>query len=182
MSCRFAAAVLGLAAVSCSQRGSPAVPQRIAILRFENLSAQPSLDWMGRAFAEIVSRELAFAPGLYAIPPSRLHSLDAAFGKDPAGVPGISSERALAVAANANRLGYGEYWLADALQTKSERQRGIDTQVFVAVGIADVERRAWVEQSIQEPADRIVLRHAPRKILRHGRVPPIHCSGARSGI
>lgn len=111
MFCRAAAlAGLSLAAASCSHRSSPAPIERIAILRFENLGADASADWIGRALPEIVSRELSGAPGIYAIPPSRLHSLDAAFGKRPAGAPGVSSERALALAANANRLGYGEYW------------------------------------------------------------------------
>src|SRR5262249_22058929 len=104
-------ACLLFALVSCSRRAENAGPQRIAILRFENLSADPSLDWMGRAFSEIVVRELAAAPGMYAIPTDRLRRSDAALGIRPIAAPGISAERSLALAAGANRLAYGEYWV-----------------------------------------------------------------------
>ncbi len=50
-------------------------------------------------------------PGLYTISSSRVHASDAALGSRPLAAPGISSERAEALAAGANRLGYGEYWL-----------------------------------------------------------------------
>lgn len=66
---------------------------------------------MGRGFAEILTRELAPAAGIYAITPARLHSFGAVLGRRPENAPGISSERALAQAAGANRFAYGEYWL-----------------------------------------------------------------------
>ena len=89
----------------------PAAPgvQRLAILRFENLGPDVSGDWMGRAFSEVITAELAGAPGVYAIPSSRLHSLDRVLGPRPASVPGISAEQSLALASGATRLGYGEY-------------------------------------------------------------------------
>jgi len=65
---------------------------------------------MGRAFAEIVSRDLITVPGVYAVPPSRLQTLDAALGKRPVEAPGVSSDRPAALALGADRLGYGEYW------------------------------------------------------------------------
>jgi tetratricopeptide (TPR) repeat protein len=108
--CKAAVAALCLGALSCSNRSSPAYIQRIAILRFENLGADPSADWMGRAFPEILSRQLAGAPGVYAMTPARLHTLDAALGRRAGGAPGVSSERVLALAGGANRLAYGEYW------------------------------------------------------------------------
>ena len=83
----------------------------MAILRFENLSTDPSIDWMGRAFAEIITRDLAPANGVYAIPFERLHKGEAAGGIRPAKAPGISAERSLALGAGADRLGYGEYWV-----------------------------------------------------------------------
>jgi tetratricopeptide (TPR) repeat protein len=64
---------------------------------------------MGRAFSEVVTAELAGAPGVYAIPSSRLHSFDRVLGPRPVSVPGISSEHSLAFASGATRLGYGEY-------------------------------------------------------------------------
>jgi Tfp pilus assembly protein PilF len=83
--------------------------ERIAILRFENLGEDPSVDWMGRAFPEIIAGELAGTPDVYAIPSERLHSLDGALGPRPIQAPGISGERSLALTAGANRIGYGEY-------------------------------------------------------------------------
>ena len=106
---RAAALALCLTAISCSRRpAAPAGAERLAILRFENLSADPSLDWMGRAFAQIITRDLAGATDLYAIPFERLHNAEAALGVRPAKAPGISAERSLALGAGAERIGYGE--------------------------------------------------------------------------
>ena len=132
--------MLCLAAISCSHSTSSTAPERLAILRFENLSGDASLDWMGRGFAEIISRELADAPGLYAMSPSRLHTLDATLGRRPERAPGISAERGLAQAAGANRVGYGEYWLErgtiEARLTLEDLRTG-KTEVILAVG-ADI--------------------------------------------
>ena len=108
-----------LAALSCSRISSDGSPERIAILRFENLSSDTSLDWLGRAFSEVITRELASAPGWYAIPFERLHSLDPSVGGRPLTVPGISTERSLALIAGMNRIGYGQYWL-DGNQIKAK--------------------------------------------------------------
>jgi tetratricopeptide (TPR) repeat protein len=86
----------------------PAV-ERIAILRFENLGADPSLDWMGRAFSDIVTTELAGAPGIYAIPAIRVHTVAAAMGPRPAVAPGISAERAAALGMGATEVVFGQY-------------------------------------------------------------------------
>ena len=68
MYCRRTAASIGfLLLVSCSRQSSPQATQRLAILRFENLGPDASNDWMGRAFAEVITRELTGTPGIYAI-------------------------------------------------------------------------------------------------------------------
>jgi Flp pilus assembly protein TadD len=103
--------VAAAAALSCSRILPDGSPQRIAILRFENLSSDTSLDWMGRAFSEVITRDLAVAPGWYTIPFDKLHSLDQALGSRPVAAPGISAERNLALIVGANRIGYGQYWL-----------------------------------------------------------------------
>jgi tetratricopeptide (TPR) repeat protein len=90
-------------------RQPPGQPQRIAVVRFENLSSNVSGDWMGRAFSEVIAGELAGAPGLYAIPSSRMHNLDRILGARPVAAPGISSERSLAVVSGASRIGYGDF-------------------------------------------------------------------------
>jgi len=93
----------------CARQPAALGIPRLAILRFENLGADVSGDWMGRAFSEVVTAELAGAPGVYAVPSSRLHGPDRVLGPRPVSAPGISAERSLALAAGATRLGYGEY-------------------------------------------------------------------------
>jgi Flp pilus assembly protein TadD/TolB-like protein len=83
--------------------------QRIAILRFENLGSNSAADWMGRAFAEVITDELSGAPGIYAISTGRLQSAEKNLGARPAGTPGISSQRTAALTVGANRLGYGQF-------------------------------------------------------------------------
>jgi Flp pilus assembly protein TadD len=95
-------------ASSCARREQTTV-QRLAVLRFENLTPDASTDWIGRALPEVIVSELAGAPGIYAIPSARLHAQAAAFGVRPAGAPGVSAEAQLAQSLGANRIGYGEY-------------------------------------------------------------------------
>ncbi len=113
---RTAALALSLTVISCSrrpaeisgERGASGI-ERLAVLRFENLGADISTDWMGRAFSQAITRDLAGVVSVYAISFENLHSRDAAFGAQPAAAPGISAERSLALAAGANRIGYGDY-------------------------------------------------------------------------
>ena len=100
---------LTLAFAAC--RREPARPglERLAVLRFENLGADPAADWMGRAFSEIVASELASTPGIAIIPATRWHAFDGEFGPRPTTAPGISAERTSALAAGATCLAYGQY-------------------------------------------------------------------------
>ncbi len=79
------------------------------MLRFENLGGDASLDWMGRAFSESITAALAGSPSVYAIPRRTLHGVEQALGPRPMEAPGISAERAAALAAGANRIAYGQY-------------------------------------------------------------------------
>jgi Flp pilus assembly protein TadD len=81
----------------------------VAVLRFENLSGDPAVEWQGRALAEAVSQALDGSPALAGINYPQLHAPEAALGVRPAAAPGISSERSLALAAGARRIAYGEY-------------------------------------------------------------------------
>src|ERR1041384_2913736 len=90
LGCSFSIAALVL--VGRSRSSTKPAHQRIAILRFENLSADGSADWMGRAFSDIVTTELSGAPGIYPIPATRFHNLDRAMGVRTVSAPGISSE------------------------------------------------------------------------------------------
>src|SRR4029077_16930141 len=91
----------------------------IAILRFENLGQDASRDWMGRAFSEVLTTGLSAAPGIYAISASRIHLYDRTLGVRPISAPGISAERTDALAAGANRIGYGDYGIrGDRLEVR----------------------------------------------------------------
>jgi tetratricopeptide (TPR) repeat protein len=102
--------LLSVCLSSCSRQAAPAAPRRIAILRFENLSPDASLDWIGRAFSEVISSELAAAPDVYIDGPARIRSANVTLGSRPMAVPGVSAEEPAAVAAGADRIGYGTYW------------------------------------------------------------------------
>jgi len=95
---------------ACTRQPARSV-ERIAILRFENLSSDVSVDWIGRACSEVITAELESAPGIYAIPSGRLHGLDITLGRRPLTAPGVSAERSRALAVGATRVGYGEYWV-----------------------------------------------------------------------
>jgi tetratricopeptide (TPR) repeat protein len=103
--------LIGLAGCLQPARKNAATPepQRFAILRFENLSADSAADWIGRALSEVLSTELSGAPGFSVISTGELHAFDRNLGGRPISAPGISAERPDALAAGANRLGYGEY-------------------------------------------------------------------------
>ena len=100
MGCLFLAA--------CS-RPAATPEERVAILRFENLGADASQDWIGRALSELVSEQLTGRPGRYAISPATLHALGRGSGPRPKAAPGVSAESGLAALAGANRIGYGEF-------------------------------------------------------------------------
>jgi tetratricopeptide (TPR) repeat protein len=93
----------------CSRSTNRSTVQRIAVLRFENLSGDSSLSWQGRALSEIIATELEGAGGLQVLPSSRLHALDRVMGVRAISSPGISSESAQAMAAGATQLAYGQY-------------------------------------------------------------------------
>lgn len=126
---------LSLLFPACARK-APEPVERLAILRFENLGAEASADWLGRALSEIVAAELAGAPRIYVLPSSRIHTFERVMGARPVAAPGISAERGLGVVAGANRLGYGEYALErgrlQARLTLEDPQTGKVTGVYTA--------------------------------------------------
>jgi Tfp pilus assembly protein PilF len=128
---------------SCSRQPARPAVERIAILRFENLGEDSSVDWMGRAFPEIITGELAGMADLYAIPSARLHSLDGTLGPRAIAAPGISGERSEALAAGANRIGYGEYWVRNGklearLTVEDPATRRVVSSIAVAGAAGDL--------------------------------------------
>jgi tetratricopeptide (TPR) repeat protein len=81
---------------------------RLAVLRCENLSEDASLDWMGRAFSELLAVQFRQS-GTHVIPLSVLRSANGETGGRPAGAPGISAERQAAHLAGATRIVYCEF-------------------------------------------------------------------------
>ena len=74
------------------------------VLRFENLSGDPTLEWAARASSEFLARSLAGAMNGPVLNFSALNRLSGTLGPRPVNVPGISSERAEALLAGATRL------------------------------------------------------------------------------
>lgn len=108
---RLSAAFFSLLLSSChTATKSPAPQLHYAVLRFENLSGDPALDWTGRAISESLAVSLAGALAGPLLGSSALNRLGPTLGPRPASAPGISSERAEALLAGANRLitGYVE--------------------------------------------------------------------------
>lgn len=94
---------------SCSKKvvGPPPV---LAVLRFENLSGDPSLEWLARAASDVLTTSLSGAVEGTVISASALTRNESALGARPTGAPGISSQRSAAILAGAKHLitGYFE--------------------------------------------------------------------------
>jgi tetratricopeptide (TPR) repeat protein len=89
--------------------GGDAPPAQTPPPPFSPLSADPSLNWMGRAFSEVVAAGLEGSPQRHVISWSNLHSLDGALGQRPAAAPGISAERGEALLSGAQGVIYGDF-------------------------------------------------------------------------
>jgi tetratricopeptide (TPR) repeat protein len=99
--------IVAFAEVACQKK--TAGPQgvaapRYAVLRFENLSGDPSLDWVGRAASETLAFSLANVMDGAVLPSSAITRSGQLLGPRPRSVPGVSSERQEAMVAGANRL------------------------------------------------------------------------------
>lgn len=105
----FALALLALAELSC-QKKAPGPPPRYAFLRFENLSGDRSIDWTARAASEILPVSLSGTLDGLVLNSEALSRLTPTLGTRPSAAPGISTERAQALLAGANRIfsGYVE--------------------------------------------------------------------------
>ena len=88
---------------SCSKKvvGPPSV---LAVLRFENLSGDPSLEWLARAASDVLTTGLSGAAEGTVISASALTRNESALGSRSTGAPGISTQRSAAILAGAKRL------------------------------------------------------------------------------
>jgi len=94
---------LSLATLSCAKQ-APGPPPRYAFVRFENLSGDPSLDWMGMAVANCLSFSLSRVMDGPVLGSDSLTRSGVGLGFEPAAAPGISAQRADALSAGVNRL------------------------------------------------------------------------------
>jgi tetratricopeptide (TPR) repeat protein len=99
------AALLAIILSACSRQDT-ANPPRIAILRFENLTSDASLDWMGRAASEIIGYEVGHGH-LSVISAATMHASPIAQFR-PVAAPGESAEIAAAIADGATRIVIGQ--------------------------------------------------------------------------
>ncbi len=124
--------VLGCAYLSSCSRKAPASEERIAILRFENLSSDASADWIGRGLSELLTEQLSGRPDRYSISSFALHAAGGTGGARPIQAPGISAEDSLAVLAGATEIGYGDYTV---------RNGRVETRLF----LQDVATRRYAK-------------------------------------
>ena len=134
---RYTAAtvILLVCFTACARRDSQRTVPQVAIVRFENLSSDPSLDWMGRGFAEILSGELQGSPQRYAIQYHALHSFDASLGRRP-GAPGISAESTGALVVGANEIVYGDFCVVHGVLRATATEEDLTTRKMVRVASA----------------------------------------------
>jgi TolB-like protein/Tfp pilus assembly protein PilF len=80
------------------------------VVRFENLSGDPALEWLSRGASEFLSRSLSGAMDGPVLPANSVGRVESTFGTRPASAPGVSSERSAALVAGATRIisGYVE--------------------------------------------------------------------------
>jgi tetratricopeptide (TPR) repeat protein len=100
---------LSISAISCAKQPA-GPPPRYAFVRFENLTGDPSLEWIGIAAADYLSSTLAHALDGPVLGAASLVRSGLGLGFEPAGAPGASAQRADALSAGATRLysGYVE--------------------------------------------------------------------------
>jgi len=135
MNFRTLIVVLLACLTACTRRDSQQILPQVAVLRFENLSSDASLEWMGRGFAEIVSGELQGSPQRYAIQWRTLRAYDASLGRRP-DAPGISAESAAALVAGANEIVYGDFWTANGALDATATEEDLSTHKMVRVASA----------------------------------------------
>jgi hypothetical protein len=120
---------------ACTRDSQQVTPQ-LAILRFENLSGDPALDWMGRGFSEILASELEGSRARGVIQFPTLHAFDGTLGSRAA-APGISSERTQTLVAGANHAVYGYFSVVRGTLHATAVEEDLATHKVVQSATAD---------------------------------------------
>jgi len=126
--------------IACNKTSANAPPPRYAVLRFENLSGDPALDWTGRAIGGSLPVSLSGALDGPVLGSSALDRLASALGPRPASAPGISRGRTEALGAGANRVitGYVERAAGQVRITATEEDlsTGKTVRIVTAAGVS----------------------------------------------
>ncbi|MDQ6704666.1 MAG: tetratricopeptide repeat protein [Acidobacteriota bacterium] len=155
---RIAALCLSFLLIGCSRSAAPGV-ERIAVLRFENLTPDRSLDWMGRAASEIVADELSAGRDVYVLSSATLHRFDPMLGgARPPAAAGISAEIGKALLAGATRLIYGQISLVTGKLRISASEEDVTTRKILRV----VSAAGSSSTDLLSAADRIARDLSPR--------------------
>jgi tetratricopeptide (TPR) repeat protein len=121
-----------LLAALCTSCAKPEFAHRVAVLRFENLSANADAgrdaDWIGRAVSEEIAGQLEGTRHHSVVPFIAIHEIGRALGGRPIAAPGISAEHADAVAAGANRLVTGFYSVRNGQLTLTAVEENTETR------------------------------------------------------
>jgi tetratricopeptide (TPR) repeat protein len=101
----LAAALFSLVVFTACGHENSGSPPHYAFTSFENLSGDPSLDWVSEGASEFLSRSLreALNPG-NVLSPDAIARTSQTLGGRPSKVPGISAARSGAMIAGANRI------------------------------------------------------------------------------
>ena len=151
--------LLAILLTSCTRQPAGPAVERLAILRFENLSGDASIGWVGRALSEIIAGELSPAGKPRVISAANIHALDRVLGVRPISAPGIYGESSQALAAGATLLGYGDYsvrngklevrlTLEDARAIKASRVIGASAPVRDVLGAGTALARQISAKSV----------------------------------
>ena len=154
----FAVLCFFFLAAGCSRNAEPVI-ERIAVLRFENLTPDRSLDWMGRAATEVVADEISAGRDVYVIPSVTIHRFDPMLGGHrPLAAAGISAESNQARLAGASRLIYGQISLVDGKLRISASEEDVTTRKILRGVSADGSSST----DLLSAADRIARDLSPR--------------------
>ncbi|MES1260557.1 MAG: tetratricopeptide repeat protein [Acidobacteriota bacterium] len=106
---RALAALLTVGLCGCGKQAA-GPPPRYAVIRFENLSGDPALEWTARAASDLLTHALSEALDGPVLARPAISRVTTSLGPHPAGAPGISAEREAAQIAGATRVitGYVE--------------------------------------------------------------------------
>ncbi len=113
---------LALAFADCSRHQVSEPIRKLAVLRFENLSGDTSLDWVGRALSESLTKQLG------ALPQAAINQEEPAFAAHLTLAPGVSATRESALRLGATDFVSGYYSTSHGQFTITAVNRNFSTQ------------------------------------------------------